>query len=360
MEHYNNTEEQTVRSLMSSPSFISRDDVPRKSILRNGSMSPPRKRMLGKIIPRVSFNIIDEIFKSELKRKPTKFNEFVERKKSASPPQKKNTYDFGNHQGSSILNVIKKQIIAEENYKKKGIKKTVANNEIVSSIFRDKFRENPEETQDQSSQKKRGKSVTFKKDSTFGTSSTVNTNNTQFQINIYKINQNSADFNLNHDSSESIISLDESMSKSNENQLEDFKQLTEDPNFYKSIYDRQVGSVAGFCSNSFINYKSTNEDKLSIGINLKPRQMRTNVSAMVNFFSIFDGHRGDSVSEDLRSNFRETLMEDLEFLSDTEDALTRTFQKMEEKIILRNNLKTRENLVDKGGSCALVLVMISK
>jgi hypothetical protein len=364
MENYTNPDENTSQSYISSPSIYNRDEQPKKSILKNGPDSPAKKRLQTSNNARVSFNLIDQVLLADPKRNTLQWEENLKKSKTSinsKSSSKKNSVEYL-PEGStpSIMNYINEKINQKEKAKNKNknfLKKTVTENDIVSSIFNNKISDLNDEKSQQSGIK-RIKSAIFQKKPTLNSSSTINSYNTQFQINIYKINQGNSEINLNPIMK---VSNSSNLYKLNEEEFQEYKKKLNDSDYYKYLYERKVGLIRGYCANSFRNNQIINEDKLNIGVNLKPSQIResdSSTSVNISFFSIFDGHGGESVSEELRVNFIDILLDDLEILTDTEGALFRTFQKMEDRIILRNNKKSKENLIDKGGSCALMVLII--
>ena len=79
----------------------------------------------------------------------------------------------------------------------------------------------------------------------------------------------------------------------------------------------------------------------------------------INFFSVYDGHGGEAIAEQLKDNLHKHIIYSKGFYNNPTDAILNAFQKIEEKI-LKFNLKVLTNNPEKSGSCAVCAIFISK
>jgi hypothetical protein len=137
---------------------------------------------------------------------------------------------------------------------------------------------------------------------------------------------------------------------------DEYKNLVEDPNYTKLIYDKKVGVVEGFSANFFKNTQNPYNDIINVGINLKLKNcvdLDPSIKQNINFFSIFDLHGKAKLGEELRINLRNNIMSDPDFMKDTEKTILRAFDLMEKEIFKK--IKENGNLYN-GGSSAIAII----
>ena len=101
--------------------------------------------------------------------------------------------------------------------------------------------------------------------------------------------------------------------------------------------------------------RNYNEDKVSIIINYK----QDNNICEYSFFSIYDGHGGNSCSEYLRDNLHKFIIKDINFPKNIEQAIKNGFAKAEKEFLSNYALsKDESTIIDKSGSCALVMLIL--
>lgn len=164
------------------------------------------------------------------------------------------------------------------------------------------------------------------------------------------------------------------------------------------VYDKQFGNFYGFVACTFKNYKSVNEDKLRISINnplshsndenekenLNNKNDNENETPLnnqvdnknwncqssleknkndpnnvVNFFGLFDGHRGDGIAKYLKDTFHiKYLQQTSQLINDPFNTLFKVFIQIESTLHEQylKDLNTSEATLEKSGSCALVLI----
>lgn len=394
----------------------------KKSILRNNNNNElpihvPRKKS------RVSFSKeVDEIFKSDLinqSRKSSKIELRKDKSESNSPDITNNDYsvDMSNtmrtvnlmdvnnksvihitqqlHKNYSIINNNTNMMsdsqtpemspmLTNKPYKKQqtrsilrgdigdrrdSAKKKVLffdKEQLVQEFFLDS--KNPESP---SNKNKRPQTMNKYDRNVKNRTQTHKSQNPQLLINIYKINnedEGSKTKRRKSAKSEGVnASSDESIDELGRNdwKKEEYKQLLNDPTYYKIVVDKKFGVIPGFSANSFQNSKDVMEDIINVGINLKLKNGERNASNgqdkemkhNINVFSIFDGHRGDKAAKELRSSVRDCLLSDPEFITNTKEAIFRTFEKIENKVLEMTDDKGNP---DKSGSCAIVIIVIGE
>lgn len=77
----------------------------------------------------------------------------------------------------------------------------------------------------------------------------------------------------------------------------------------------------------------------------------------INFFSVFDGHGGEAIAEELNENLHKQIVYSKNFFENPIEAILLAFQKIEEKI-LKKNYKLFTNNPEKSGSCAIISIFI--
>lgn len=130
-----------------------------------------------------------------------------------------------------------------------------------------------------------------------------------------------------------------------------FKKSRNNRIFLKSHSERchhsfPFGFFSGFSAVTFKNFKKNNEDKLRISIDTR----KVNQNELINFFGLYDGHRGDYTSKYLKDNFHSILLNDSILSTDPIQALRNTF------ITIESNLLSQK---EKSGSCSLILFNIN-
>lgn len=106
-------------------------------------------------------------------------------------------------------------------------------------------------------------------------------------------------------------------------------------------------------------FRKLNEDKLNINLNLKIKNPeKENKFLSVNYFSIFDGHGGEAVAEELKENLHKYIFESNEFFYNPTNAILNAFKTIELKI-LKKIIKNKTPTPEKSGSCALCAIILS-
>lgn len=78
-----------------------------------------------------------------------------------------------------------------------------------------------------------------------------------------------------------------------------------------------------------------------------------------NYFSIFDGHGGETIANYLKDNLHKQIIKSKLFYDNPIEAIYKAFRKIEAKI-LKDNSKDVTTKPEKSGSCALLALFISK
>lgn len=78
----------------------------------------------------------------------------------------------------------------------------------------------------------------------------------------------------------------------------------------------------------------------------------------MNFFSVFDGHGGEVIAEELSENLYKQIIYSKSFCYNPTEAILSAFEKIEEKI-LKKNQKIFTYNPEKSGSCALIAILLS-
>ena len=119
----------------------------------------------------------------------------------------------------------------------------------------------------------------------------------------------------------------------------------------KCIYDKKLGIFFGFCAFAFKNAQKKNHDKLSIFINkniISPQSGKLSL----NYFSVYHGINGESVSSYLKDNFHKFLFSQRSLSTDSIYTLFSAFEHFDEEIL-------KSSVASKCGSTTLSLLSLN-
>ena len=124
---------------------------------------------------------------------------------------------------------------------------------------------------------------------------------------------------------------------------------------HPSISERRLGHIQIFGVNSYRGLcKKYNEDRVSIILNIPKRY--PNYPKHLSIFCLFDGHSGSNCCDFLRDNFPRYFLNSKLFPFDIKAAIRDAFSRLE-KDFLNLAIGQDNYLLDKSGSCALVLII---
>ena len=126
---------------------------------------------------------------------------------------------------------------------------------------------------------------------------------------------------------------------------------------------KTMGVVKSYGVNTYQGIvRNYNEDRVSIIINMnKPKNYNKKVWPKVSFFGIYDGHGGEGCSEYLRDNLHKLICNNNEFFpEDVPEAIKLGFKKAEKDFINNYALSEKKEIIDKSGSCAIIILMVDK
>ena len=120
-------------------------------------------------------------------------------------------------------------------------------------------------------------------------------------------------------------------------------------------------NFAGFGVNSYNGkVKKKNEDRIKVVAHqIVQSRKDPNNKFIVSYFSIFDGHSGKKCSDFLKKNFFEILMNSPFFPDEPLRAIKESFQKAESAFFKKAYDPINKILLDKSGSCALIMLIIN-
>ena len=121
----------------------------------------------------------------------------------------------------------------------------------------------------------------------------------------------------------------------------------------------KIDLIKAFSYNSYHGLiKDENEDRISVNSLIKkPHNFKNKIWPKISYFSIFDGHGGETCSSFLKNNFLNYLIEDKNFPNDIKESLINTINKVE-KEFNKKYVDIKNNNIDFSGSCALILLII--
>jgi protein phosphatase 2C family protein 2/3 len=98
---------------------------------------------------------------------------------------------------------------------------------------------------------------------------------------------------------------------------------------------------------------------VSIILNVvKPSTFTGNNWPKVSIFGIYDGHGGSACAEYLRDNLHHFVIKDSNFPHNPIDAITKGFENAEKDFINNYAMNKSGEVVNRSGSCAIVLFII--
>jgi protein phosphatase 2C family protein 2/3 len=102
-----------------------------------------------------------------------------------------------------------------------------------------------------------------------------------------------------------------------------------------------------------------NEDRVSIILNiLNPSPSSHEPWPRCSFFGVYDGHGGSGCSDFLRDNLHQFILKDPSFPHNPKEALFRGFRAAELAFAKNSVAKSGDQLKDKSGSCAIVVLLV--
>jgi len=102
-------------------------------------------------------------------------------------------------------------------------------------------------------------------------------------------------------------------------------------------------------------FKSLNEDRVTISLNVRKPDSFEGKWPKVSFFGVYDGHAGPTCSEFLKEKLHHYIFQNPSFIECPQEAITSAFQKAEHDFTLLAK-ETR----DRSGSCALVALFVEE
>ena len=126
---------------------------------------------------------------------------------------------------------------------------------------------------------------------------------------------------------------------------------------------KKMGIVKAYGVNTYQGIvRNYNEDRVSIIINMnKPKNYQKKNWPKISFFGIYDGHGGEGCSEYLKDNLHKLICNNNEFFPDNVlEAIKLGFQKAENDFINNYALNDKKEIIDRSGSCAVIVLMVDK
>ena len=126
---------------------------------------------------------------------------------------------------------------------------------------------------------------------------------------------------------------------------------------------KKLGIIKSYGVNTYQGIvRNYNEDRVSIIINMnKPKNWHKKIWPKISFFGIYDGHGGEGCSEYLRDNLHKLICINNEYFPDNiPEAIKLGFQKAEKDFINNHALNGDNEIIDRSGSCAVIILIIDK
>ena len=118
-------------------------------------------------------------------------------------------------------------------------------------------------------------------------------------------------------------------------------------------------NIAGYGFNSYNGkVKNYNEDRVKV---IPQYQLKNSKNKVLNisYFSVFDGHSGNKCSDFLKENMHNYIFKSPSFPNNLVKAIKEAFNKAEETFKSMAYDSTKNILLDKSGSCALIMLIIN-
>ena len=162
----------------------------------------------------------------------------------------------------------------------------------------------------------------------------------------------------------SIIDIKELIDKKDEEIAITLDVLNEPFENYplNKISSRSFGIIRAYGVNTTQGIiRDYNEDRVSIVINMvKPKNCHIDNSdwPKISYFGVFDGHAGSKCADYLKDNLIKKISNNNYFPNDIKNAIKSGFQSAE-KDFLDNYAIQNGKIIDKSGSCALILLTVN-
>lgn len=123
---------------------------------------------------------------------------------------------------------------------------------------------------------------------------------------------------------------------------------------------KRNGMVVAYAANTNQGIiRNYNEDRVSIILNILKPPNRTNEEwPKCSFFGIYDGHGGSGCADYLRDNLHQFVIKEPSFPWNPKEAIRTGFAKAERRFTDINYNPETNEVIDKSGSCAIVIVII--
>ena len=127
--------------------------------------------------------------------------------------------------------------------------------------------------------------------------------------------------------------------------------------------NKRTGVVRAYAANTNQGLvRNYNEDRVSIITNLLPPKTRTDVNVenwpRCSYFAIYDGHGGSLCADYLRDNLHQFVINEPCFPVNPRQAIISGFQKAERAFVNKCYDPSTKQLIDKSGSCAIVVLIV--
>lgn len=129
------------------------------------------------------------------------------------------------------------------------------------------------------------------------------------------------------------------------------------------LSDKPFYNIAGYASNSYNGkVRNYNEDRTKTIIDFKKTIIVNGqtITPHISYFSVFDGHGGKACSDFLRDNLHNYLFNSRYFPASPLQAIKEAFIIAENEFYKKAYDPQRNALLDRSGSCALIILIINE
>ena len=135
------------------------------------------------------------------------------------------------------------------------------------------------------------------------------------------------------------------------------------PNFEASrCSSKQANHIRAYAANTHQGLvRNYNEDRVAIMLNvMRPSTFTGEYWPKCYIFGIYDGHGGSGCAEYLRDHLHQFVIKDPSFPLNPIESITKGFENAERDFINNVATKKKGDVLDRSGSCAVVLFVIGK
>ncbi len=177
----------------------------------------------------------------------------------------------------------------------------------------------------------------------------------------HNLHLNNSNINTNNTKTSDSIDIMSLLSNQNYVPLSPTTLKTNFPNYEATkCSTKPINFIKGYAANTSQGLvRNYNEDRVSIILNIsKPPTYFGNYWPRCSFFAVYDGHGGSLCAEFLRDNLHDYIVNDKFFPENPTEAIKNGFMNAEKDFIHNFALSKDGIVLDRSGSCAVVILIV--